>query len=230
MPDDVLGKTIVIALLLGVWGCSMQPAPAYHPPTPTEIIWKAESKEGKVVQEELQADLMGLVGEICDSKLLAALELEDNSVYLVRFEESGRKCGLEIIFVAPGAPGRTYQQKTSSIVRNYLPPVIELIGRHPALTDNEKLDCFVVTFRWIAPRTPGTSYRSVPVVRVDPATGTITGGSRSVPDLRSLRGSEVYDEVALDIPRLVMKKLASGEIDMADLDEYTATAGPRKRM
>jgi hypothetical protein len=63
-----------------------------------------------------------------------------------------------------------------------------------------------------------------------PGAGQVLDASFYVPDISSLQSGPVYEEISVDIPRMIMKKLASSEIGPGDIDKYAKPAGPRKRM
>jgi predicted small lipoprotein YifL len=230
MRTKMLKRIVVAVLLVIVAGCSIQPGPEYYPPTAEQIIRRAETDEGKQLREGLRPALEALLGEIEESEVLKTLDLKEDSVGLVRFEESGSKRGLEFVLDGACVRGATPEQTAWNTVARYLPALADLIGRYPSLIDSSDLDCFVVGFRWIEPRDPAVSYRTVKGVSIVPGTGQIFDTSHSVPNVSSLEGGLIYQDITLDIPRLIMKKLALSEIGARDIRKYAKEAGPRKPM
>jgi hypothetical protein len=222
-------KLLKALVVLGLWaalGCSIKPGPEYFPPTSAQIIWQPKSKEGKQLKSELLPSLERLLAGIDSSKALQFLDLKENSVLVVDFEESGRKRGLEIDFGIAGVPGSSYEDKVSECVTRYLPPLAQLIGQQRAIIENPDLDCFVVSFHWIEPRAPVPTYTKVDVVRIGPG-GQPLGGSYGVRDPSSWQARTVGQSISLDIPMMVMRKIANSEIPPDNINKYVHAAGPR---
>ena len=219
------------SLAFAAAGCSIQPGPQYLPPTADTIVWEARTDDGKRLREALLPDLTALVTEIESSEDFTRLELREGAIGAVLFEESGRKCGLEFSMITVESWGTADGEKAPDPVSRYLCALVEAIGRHATLTANEDLDCFVFDFRWPAGvGRPSGALQPVGKVMV------LTGGL-SVWTTRTLMGSAspgtggvIYDGVTLEIPRIVVKKIAESEIGMEELGQYIRQAGSRRRL
>jgi hypothetical protein len=221
-----------IGVFLAVSGCSVQPEPGYFAPPVEDVVWRAGTDEGKRLRAELFPDFVIFIDEVRGSEALSCLGLHENAIGVVRFEESGRKCGLEFSFRTPPSFRTGYDGSIADLTAGYVAPLAALVARHPALVGSDALDCFVFEFLWPT-LGPGGTYSQAykePIQAINPKTGAVRSFPAGPVSPGAIGGSGGWDGVSVEIPRIIVKKLADSEIEAADLTEYVRQAGARKRM